>query len=77
MSILTKRKQKTIGKLLAASWYDLTFGIKDPTIEDIETIAVVIGNFAEIAVEIGGPKMAKTVADLYDDLHNQLGGAEE
>ena len=73
MTFLSKRKKKKIAKALAATWYDLTFGLDDPSDTDIETIGVIIANLAGIAVEVGGMKMSKTVADLYEDIHKNLG----
>lgn len=72
MTFLTKRKKKKIAKLLAATWYDITFGIDDRSEAGIETIGVIIANLAGIAVVIGGMKMSKAVADLYEDLYKRM-----
>lgn len=74
MTLLTRRKKKKIAKILAATWYDITFGIDDRSESGIETIGVIIANLAGIAVEVGGMKMAKAVADLYECLHKELEG---
>ena len=72
MTLLTRRKKKKIAKLIAATWYDITFGIDDRSEAGIETIGVIIANLAGIAVEVGGLNMAKAVADLYDDLYKRM-----
>lgn len=77
MTFLTKRKKKKIAKLLAATWYDITFGIDDRSEAGIETIGVIIANLAGIAVEVGGMKMAKAVADLYEDIHKKMEDSDE
>lgn len=74
MTWLTRRKKKKIAKLIAATWYDITFGIDDRSEAGIETIGVIIANLAGIAVEVGGMKMSKDVADLYECLHKELEG---
>lgn len=74
MTFLTRRKKKKIAKLLAATWYDITFGIDDRSEAGIETIGVIIANLAEIAVEVGGMKMAKAVADLYESFYKEVEG---
>lgn len=74
MTLLTRRKKKKIAKLLAATWYDITFGIDDRSESDIETIGVIIANLAGIAVEVGGLNMAKAVADLYESLYKEVEG---
>ena len=74
MTFLIKRKKAKIAKAIAATWYDVSFGFDDPSGTDIETIGVIIANLAGIAVEVGGMKMAKAVADLYEDLYNKMGG---
>ena len=72
MTFLTRRKKKKIAKLLAATWYDITFGLDYRSESDIETIGVIIANLAGIAVEVGGMKMSKDVADLYENLYKKL-----
>lgn len=72
MTFLTRRKKKKIAKLIAATWYDITFGLDGRSESDMETIGVIIANLAGIAVEVGGMKMAKAVADLYEDLYKKL-----
>jgi hypothetical protein len=72
MTILTGQKKKKITKLLAATWFDMTFGLSEESVQDIETMGMLISNLAGIAVEVGGMKMAKAVADLYDELHRQV-----
>lgn len=74
MTFLTKRKKVKIAKAIAATWYDASFGFDDPSGTDIETIGVIIANLADIGVEIGGMKMAKAVADLYEELYKKMGG---
>ena len=74
MTFLTKRKKAKIAKLIAATWYDASFGIDYRSESDIETIGVIIANLAGIAVEVGGMKMSKDVADLYEYLHKELEG---
>ena len=72
MTFLTKRKKAKIAKLLAATWYDASFGIDCPSESDIVTICGIIANLAGIAVEVGGMKMSKDVADLYENLYKKL-----
>lgn len=72
MTFLTKRKKAKIAKAIAATWYDASFGFDDPSGTDIETIGVIIANLADIAVEVGGMKMAKAVADLYEYLYKKM-----
>lgn len=72
MTFLTRRKKKKIAKILAATWYDITFGLDYRSESDIETIGVIIANLAGIAVEVGGMKMSKDVADLYENLYKKL-----
>lgn len=72
MTFLTRRKKKKIAKLLAATWYDASFGIDYRSEGDIVTICVIIANLAGIAVEVGGMKMSKDVADLYENLYKKL-----
>ena len=72
MRILTRQKKKKIAKLLAATWFDMTFELSGESAQDIETIGVLISNLACIAVEVGGMKMAKAVADLYDEWYRQV-----
>lgn len=72
MTFLSRRKKKKIEKLLAATWYDITFGLDDRSEAGIETIGVIIANLAGISVEVGGMKMAKAVADLYENLYKKL-----
>ena len=74
MTFLTRRKKKKIAKLLAATWYDLTFGLDDRSERDIETIGVIIANLAGIAVEVGGLNMTKAVADLYESFYKEVEG---
>ena len=76
MTFLTKRKKAKIAKLLAATWYDASFGIDYRSESDIETIGVIIANLAGIAVEVGGMKMSNAVADLYEDIHKRYGGQQ-
>ena len=77
MTFLTKRKKAKIAKAIAATWYDITFGIDDRSESGIETIGVIIANLAGIAVEVGGMKMAKAVADLYEDLYKKMEDSDE
>lgn len=77
MTFLTKRKKAKIAKLIAATWYDITFGIDDRSEAGIETIGVIIANLAGIAVEVGGMKMAKAVADLYEDIYKKMEDSDE
>lgn len=77
MTFLTRRKKKKIAKLLAATWYDITFGIDDRSEAGIETIGVIIANLAGIAVEVGGLNMAKDVADLYEDIYKKMEDSDE
>lgn len=72
MTFLTRRKKKKIAKLLAATWYDASFGIDCHSESDIVTICGIIANLAGIAVEVGGMKMSKDVADLYENLYKKL-----
>ena len=74
MTFLTKRKKAKIAKVLAATWYDASFCFDDPSGADVETIGVIIANLAGIAVEIGGMKMSKAVADLYEDIYMEYAG---
>ena len=74
MTFLSKRKKKKIAKLLAATWYDITFGLGDRSESDIETLGVIIANLAGIAVEVGGLNMAKAVADLYESFYKEVEG---
>ena len=76
MTLLTRRKKKKIAKLIAATWYDITFGIDDRSEAGIETICGIIANLAGIAVEVGGMKMSNAVADLYEDIHKRYGGQQ-
>ena len=57
MTFLTRRKKAKIAKLLAATWYDASFGIDCHSESDIVTICGIIANLAGIAVEVGGMKM--------------------
>lgn len=77
MTFLTKRKKAKIAKAIAATWYDASFGFDDPSGTDINTIGFIIANLAEIAVEVGGMKMAKAVADLYEDLYKKMEDSDE
>lgn len=77
MTFLTKRKKAKIAKAIAATWYDASFGFDDPSGTDINTIGFIIANLAGIAVEVGGMKMAKAVADLYEDLYKKMEDSDE
>ena len=77
MTFLTKRKKKKIAKLLAATWYDASFGFDDPSGTDMNTIGFIIANLAGIAVEVGGMNMAKAVADLYEDIYKKMEDSDE
>lgn len=77
MTFLTKRKKKEIAKLLAATWYDITFGIDDRSESGIETIGVIIANLAGIAVEVGGMKMSRVVNGFYEDIHKKTEDSDE
>ena len=72
MTFLTKRKKAKIAKLIAATWYDASFGIDCRSESYFETIGVIIANLAGIAVEVGGMKMSKAVADLYEELYKKM-----
>lgn len=74
MTFLTKRKKAKIAKLLAATWYDASFGIDCHSKSGIETIGVIIANLAGIAVEVGGLNMTKAVADLYESFYKEVEG---
>lgn len=77
MTFLTRRKKKKIAKLLAATWYDIVFGIDDRSEAGIETIGVIIANLAGISVKVGGMKMSKLVNGFYNDLHKKMEDSDE
>lgn len=74
MTFLTRRKKAKIAKLLAATWYDASFGIDCHSEGDIVTTCGIIANLAGIAVEVGGMKMSNAVADLYESFYKEVEG---
>lgn len=77
MTFLTKRKKAKIAKLIAATWYDLIFGIDGCSEAGVKTIGVIIGNLARIGVEVGGMKMSRVVNGFYEDIHKKTEDSDE